>query len=297
MLSFSAVDAALAGFRLAIKRPMLILAWTGLYVAAFAVIAVIAVLIAGPSFMSLAQMSDNADPAEALAAMSGLWLVFLLLVPVLLIFSAVFVGAIYRSILRPEEKKVAHVTLGPDEWRLVVVTLVYSVLGLVIGGVIVGVIVGATAVVGESLRGLVAFILIVAALCLGIWLGVRFSLVAAQTFAERKLNLFGSWALTRGRFWPMLGIWALTIVFAIITAIVVGVLSYIPLVAFGGFGALGQTANPDPSTMTAGIIIGLVFYGVVQMVGSIVQSVVTSAPAADAMRQLTVTDGAAEVFS
>lgn len=297
MSSFSAVDASLAGFRLVFKRPMLILAWTGLYVAAIVAIGLVAVLLAGPSLMSLGQMSETSDPTAVFAAMGGLWVLILLLFPILLITGAMFVAAIYRAILRPEEKKLAYVTLGPDEWRLVVVSLVYFVLAIAVGGGVVGLIAGASAVAGESLRGLVAFVLILAGIALWIWLAVRLSLVAAQTFVERKLNLFGSWALTRDRFWPLLGMWVLTIIFAIITVIVVTVISYIPLVVIGGFGALAQTSNPDPASMTAGVVIGLIFYGVIQMVGSIVQSVVTSAPAADAMRQLLPADGAAAVFA
>lgn len=297
MATFSAVDAALAGFNLARKRPMLILAWTGLYLAAIAVLAGLAFLVAGPSLMAMANVSESDDPSAILEAMSGLWLILVLLIPVLFIVGAMFVTAIYRAILRPEEKKLAYVTLGGDEWRILAVTIVYTVAFFALGGAIFGVTFAAGAVVGDTLGGLLAFLLFLAGLALGVWLSVRFSLALAQTFAERRINLFGSWALTAGRFWPLFGMWVLMIVFTIMLAIVVAILSYIPLLVAGGLSGLAQASRPDPSTMTAGVIVGLVLYGVIQMVGSILQSVVMYAPAAEAYRQLTGDLGAAEAFT
>jgi len=297
MSSFSAVDAALAGFTLARKRPMLILAWAGLYVAAIIVVGLLAVLLAGPSLMSLGALSGNEDPSAILSMMGGLWLLLLLIVPVLLLMSAMFIGAVFRSMLRPDEKKFAYVTLGGDELRLIVVSIVYMLLFLLCGGVIGGVIAGATMAVGDSLKGLVIFVLILAGLCLAVWLGVRVSLASVQTFAERRLNIFGTWTLTKGRFWPMFGMWVMAVIFVIIAAIVTLVLSYIPLIAGGGLAGIAQASSPDPSTMTTGIIIGMIFYGVIQLLGSILQSVIMYAPAASAYQQLTQDQGAADVFT
>lgn len=297
MSSFSAVDAALSGFSLARKRPMLILAWAGLYVAAILVIGLLALLLAGPSLMSLSTMTETEDPAALLAAMGGLWLLLLLFIPAFVLMGAMFLAAVFRSILRPDEKKFAFVALGGDELRLILVSIIYGLLFVAVLGGITGLVFGATLAVSDNLKALVAFILIVAGLCLALWLMVRMSLASVQTFAERRLNVFGTWNLTKGRFWPMFGMWVLVVVFAIIAALATMVLSYIPLLAGGGLAGLAQASNPDPATMTAGVIVGLIFYGVIQLVGTILQSVVMYAPAASAYRQLTKDDTAADVFT
>lgn len=297
MSTFSAVDSALSGFSLVRKSPMLILAWTGLYLVAMVLVGALVFLLAGGSILSMAAMGDDPDPAAVMAAMSGIWLVLLLAIPVFMIISAMFTAAVYRAILRPDERKLAYVTLGADEWRMILVGIIYFIIGAIVAAVIVGLFVGVAAVVGEAARGLVLFLLGLAALCLWIFLGVRISLAWVQTFAERRLNLFGTWSLTGGRFWPMFGMWLLAFVFAILVAIGATILSYIPLLAFGGMAALAQTASPDFAAMSGGIIVGLILYGLIQLVGSIIQSVVLYAPAATAYRQLTGDQATPEVFS
>lgn len=42
-----------------------------------------------------------------------------------------------------------------------------------------------------------------------IWLAVRLSLASPLTFDTRRVRVFGSFALTRGRFWSLLGAYLL----------------------------------------------------------------------------------------
>jgi hypothetical protein len=297
MSSFSAVDSAFSGFSLITKRPMLILAWSGLYLLAGAVLAGLAFLLAGPSLMSLGSMGDDPDPAAVVAAFSGLGALLLLLFPALIIMSAVFLAAVYRSIIRPEEKKFAYVALGGDEWRLVLLGLAYFALYILVVAIFAGVIFGASLVVGETMKGLMIFLAILGGIVGFIFLGVRLSLSGVQTFAEKRLNLFGSWRLTSGRFWPLLGMWVLAVIVAIGVSLLVAVVSYIPLLIGGGLGAVAQTASPDFETMTVGVIIGMIFYLAIQLVGSVVQSVLMYAPAASAYRQLVPDVSTSDVFT
>ena len=39
---------------------------------------------------------------------------------------------------------------------------------------------------------------------LDVWLGVRLSLIAVETFSERRFHLTAYWPVTRGRFWYLL---------------------------------------------------------------------------------------------
>jgi hypothetical protein len=49
---------------------------------------------------------------------------------------------------------------------------------------------------------------------------VRLSLILPLSFTARRVRIFESWNLTRGRFWPLLGAYALSIVYVVITGLV-----------------------------------------------------------------------------
>jgi hypothetical protein len=68
-----------------------------------------------------------------------------------------------------------------------------------------------------------------------IWLGVRLSLIAVETFAERRFHLTAYWPLTKGRFWYLLAAYFLC--FLIVFALSVGF--------FMVGGLIFALANPD----------------------------------------------------
>ena len=57
------------------------------------------------------------------------------------------------------------------------------------------------------------------------WLAVRLSLASPLTFETRRVNLFGSFALTRGRFWPIFGTYALLIALALVVFLLITVIA------------------------------------------------------------------------
>ena len=84
-----------------------------------------------------------------------------------------------------------------------------------------------------------------------IYVAVRLSLAPALTFESRRINLLGSWALTRGRFWPLLGAYVLTVALVAM----VWILSQLVVLALGvvlsGGDMQAATLQPDMSSLRA----------------------------------------------
>ena len=89
---------------------------------------------------------------------------------------------------------------------------------------------------------------IIGALGLMVWLAVRWSLAVPITLAERRMAFFDSFRLTRGRFWPLLGM----AILAGIMAMVIGLLSLVvvaPLTLMSSMTAFGGMSGTDPAAM------------------------------------------------
>lgn len=140
----------------------------------------------------------------------------------LTLVAGVQLAAAYRAVLRPAEVGFGYLKLGADEFRQIVLLLVFSVIYLLLWGLPFALAVAAHAVGDLDTPAAVALYLLagVVALALSIWIGVRLSLAPPMTLATGRLQLGRSWALTRGRFGGLLGMYALTIVFAIMLSVV-----------------------------------------------------------------------------
>ncbi len=130
-------------------------------------------------------------------------------------FAMIFVGlfllvwatttvATYRAVLRPGDRRYFFLRLGVDELRVAVMTVTAFILVLAFGGLPTYLL---YLLVSPIMRALPAFTREIATcgalatVCLDVWLGVRLSLIAVETFAERRFHLAAYWPLTRGRFW------------------------------------------------------------------------------------------------
>jgi hypothetical protein len=128
-----------------------------------------------------------------------------------------------------------------------------------------------------------------------IWAGVRLSLVLPISFVEGGVPLGRSWAMTRSYFWPLLGAWLLAFVFAIVISTVAYILGMIVVLVFGGVGLFTQMqGGGEPWDLSPMIIIAGLLYLIIQLASAVLQSVVITAPAAAAYRQLRSAPAAAE---
>lgn len=254
-MSFSATDAALEGFRLARRNPMAILLW----IVVCAVSSIGQMFAAGGMMQSMVSMTEMMEGMQASppTTLEG-WTPFLnaygemmsgaaWMLPVSLVITSVLTAAVARAVLRPQEKAFGYLRLGMDEVRVFIVTLVISILAAVfcsvvfVGALVAGVI--AIRAMG-GWGGLVLAATTLGAIAFIVWLLVRWSLAVPITVAEKRFAIFDSFAVTKGRFWPLLGMGLIALVMAILVMILCSFVS-MPLGMMLGMDMWGSMDGPS----------------------------------------------------
>ncbi len=276
MNGFSASEAALEGFRLTRERPVTIAVWSVIYTVAMVAIGKIMFSSLGAEALAIARKGRfSPQDAEFIATkLADSMPAFLLVLLLAVTLTSIITAGIYRLVLRPEESGFMHLRLGADELRLTVVNLILFGVGLIC--LVVGFVAIAAAEQGGSSIGFFAGGLVAA---LTVWFGIRLSLVTPMTFHTRRLSMIPAWRLTRGRFWPVLGMVVLAIIFYIMVWILIAVIWFAVVMLAGGPDAVskGDTA--------IAIAIGLAAF-VIQMLVQVIQIVMIYAPFAVAYQQL-----------
>lgn len=254
-MSFSATDAAFEGFRLVRRNPMAIVIW--MVISAIASIGQI--FAAGGMKESLVAMTEmmkdmqNSPPTTLegwtpfLNAYSDMMSSAAWMMPVSLVLSSVLTAAVARAVLRPDEKAFGFVRLGMDEVRVFIVTLIIGILAAVFctAVFVAAVIVGMIAIRAlEGWGGLVMFLTVLGAFAFMIWLLVRWSLAIPITVAEKRFAVFDSFAATKGRFWPLLGMGLIAFIMALLVMLLCGIVS-MPLSMMLGMNMWGSMDGPS----------------------------------------------------
>jgi hypothetical protein len=254
-MSFSATDAAFEGFRLVRRNPMAIVIW--MVISAIASIGQI--FAAGGMKESLVAMTEMMKDMQSsppttlegwtpfLNAYSDMMSSAAWMIPVSLVLSSVLTAAVARAVLRPGEKAFGFVRLGMDEVRVFFVTLIIGILAAVFCTIIfaAAVIVGVIAIKAlEGWGGLVMFLTVLGAFAFMIWLLVRWSLAIPITVAEKRFAVFDSFAATKGRFWPLLGMGLIAFIMALLVMLLCGVVS-MPLSMMLGMNIAGSMDGPS----------------------------------------------------
>lgn len=220
-MAFSASDAAFEGFRIVRREPVSVLVWAAVRLAITLASLVVTIPLLSAGMAAIAQTT----PPTALNAFLNMLPVFAFAVPVGLVTYAVFTCAVYRAVLRPEDRGLARLKLGSDELRIFLV-LLSLVLLLSGAGMAIGFVFGLTAGLagvaassspaGQVLGVLLGVGAVLGAMFVFFWLAVRLSLAAPMTFVQGRVRVFSSWSLTKGRFWPLFGCYLLAMVFLMI---------------------------------------------------------------------------------
>jgi hypothetical protein len=198
MTAYPPYEAAIEGFRLMRREPRATLVWALLWLAALLSSASVAASGAKVVVSEHRAFRNFSDITHSFGPFAAVFVCLFLLV------WATTTVATYRAVLRPHDRRYFFLRLGIDELRVAVMTVVTFVLVLVFGGapayllyVIASPFMRAIPALAREIATLGAILTV----CLDIWLGVRLSLLAVETFAERRFHLAAYWPLTRGKFW------------------------------------------------------------------------------------------------
>ena len=261
-MAFSASDAAFEGFRLVRRKPVALIAWALLYAvlslaSVFAMSNAIGLMV---EWGERAEALESAEPtqAEVMAVFQGFGEVMLSLawlLPVSLIVGAMLMAAVARAVLNPRAGGFGYLRLGMDEVRVFVVSLVLCILlfcGWLAVGLLVGVLAGIAGATGASWMWLVVVLGGLAGDAGIIWLAVRLSLAVPITVAENRFAIFDSFALTKGRFWPLLGMAVIAFVMVLVISLLAMVVT-LPLNLMTGLESWSFGSNADPEVMAAAL--------------------------------------------
>ena len=301
-MQFPITDCALAGFKVMQRAPIAVIAWVVLYLVFFALMfgGLFAVMGQAGLFTAMGGAAlantNTTDPTAAFKAMGSMLGLMGMMLPLSLILSMVMLCAVMRAVLRPEEKGFFYLRLGGDELRIFVVALFYYLLAILVFGALIGGIVMACIAEWQANQGLSVLIgavgaLAVLAAAVVFWNKACLSFPA--TFSTRSIRLFDGWRLSKGRFWPLGGMYQLAVLLAMASGIGFGMVAQI--FQFSAMGSLmGQGRGGSVPAFTSSMLVGFAIAFGVNMIGAVIQMVVQYAPAAAAYQVIVRPNQAAE---
>jgi hypothetical protein len=290
-MSFSATDAAFEGFRVVRQHPRALVFWALFY----AVLIAAALALVGGSVIGLMSMAEQletsgaASPEAFLPVLTSYAAILGVILPISLVASAMLYAAVSRAVLRPAESAFGYLRLGMDEVRVLVVSvalfLVYMVLATVVA-VLIGVVAGIATSAEMPALWLVVVLLVIAAAALFIWLSVRLCLAIPITMAERRIAIFDSFGVTKGRFWPLLGMALLAGVMSIVVSLLGSLVAMPVQLATGGLQGLAELEGEGLPVILQAAWPAIAAWVVVNAIMSALQVAVVYAPFSAAYRDL-----------
>lgn len=277
MIKFSASEAALEGFRLTRERPGTIFGWGVVYAVCMFVIGRLMLVSLDPQLIELTRKKgleqQDIDQISGLLAQS--WPAFLLVLVLVTALLSTLMGGIYRLVLRPGEKGFLHLRFGKDELRLTGVNLLLFAFGMIC------LTAELAAVAAADQQGGIAAVAALMLPLVTIWVGVRLSLATPMSFALHRFAIRDAWAASQGRFWALLGMIVLAVIFYVMVWLLISIIGAALIGVAGGAQALENIKS-----LTGAAIIGVALYVFLQLILQVIQVVMLYAPFAVAYQQV-----------
>jgi len=304
MADFSAGEAITSGFRLIGRNPAAILWWAGVRILVGFLPPALALWAVAPDLIGfyqqmLRQAAEHAHVSPDMSAFLGLQSRLAILQPItlisLLVNASLVMGAIYRGVLYPQERRFGYLRFSMREvWLGLVIAVLYVafVILCVVAAIVAGVSVVAAATSvqhgGGGAGGIVAGVIILAAAAAVIWLIARFCLALPLSFDARTFAIGESWELTAGHALKIIltGL-AVFVILLLVELVFAGLLLGVIVGAVTHGAGLTSFLHMNPADMVrrvlpwvplwiiAGSLVGAAFYAIL------------AAPLADIYRQLT----------
>ncbi len=209
------------GFRLIRERPVSVVVWGLVH----AVLGVASIAILLPQMGSGGMMTPTPGqlPPNFGSMMGAIFGLDLLV----LIVDAILTCAVFRSVLRPEDKSFAALRFGMDELRMIGLWILLGIVGFIamlILMLLVGLLIAALAFISQGnamVGGLIAVLVWLGVMAFVIWIWVRLSLVLPLTFLRRKIAIDQGWSLSRGHFWTLFLAYLIIAIMGIVLTIMV----------------------------------------------------------------------------
>lgn len=212
---------------------------------------------------SMSQSAERADDPSAVfaglmppASVMNIFVSLFLFQLLYYLLLASFEAACLKWMIRGETGGLFGLALDADMLRVYLTYWLWYFLFLAIYFVFVLIGVGVMVGVAFSAHGntdamgpaavIIPLVFVFAALFALVYLGVRFAPAAATSIARRRFAFFDAWTVTKGRFWALLGSFALLFLMYFIGVIVLSAAASMAI----GAGVAGQVAAaPEPQSI------------------------------------------------
>ncbi|PHY21725.1 hypothetical protein [Caulobacter sp. BP25] len=246
-MSVRPTDAALEGLRTMRRKPLTVLAWAAFSLVMLPILGLIAKIVLGEEGRAaLAGRVGSADPRELLDLVTHLGGTMLLLVALALVLGAVLQAAIIRSVIQPDNDRLAYLRLGREEVQLLIVSLITWAAALGVTVIPSGAVVLGAALLSGAAAGWFATLGALAVIGLSMWVAVRLSLLGPHAFSHHHIDVRAAWIQTHGQFFRLLAMFAMTIVLSAIVSIIGTIVS----------GVLGNLMSGGIDPIDGGVVSG-----------------------------------------
>jgi hypothetical protein len=247
------LDFAFEGFRIIREKPKLILFWGLVLLIGGGLGQLLLVAIGGPALERLAGLAPSTDPNVLLPLYSKLFAAYAALLPVLMVTNAIIACAVFRATWGEPDDRFGYLRFGADEWRQIAVSILFLLIYLALAFA-VSLIAGPIAGLAGDKAGAVAAPVLALGFAAIVVILLRLSLCNVQSFDQKRITMFDSWKLTRGRGWTLLGGYVVAGIMAVFVVALCGAIY--GAVTIGLYGGDWSTLNiwltqPDMTSLQA----------------------------------------------